>query len=718
VIAIAIGLEQNVTSRIRLILLSAALAIPVSASTFVVPSDRDMVQRADAIVIANAAYSASRPNGDGGIETVTQMFVEEVIKGNPTGSLTLVEPGGTYGGSSTAIPGVPQFIPGQRLLLFLLRTGPNRWAVADLVLGKFSFVNDDAGRPLLLRDAAEIVGWDSDLKPHVEVQRSAPLFLDFVRREARGASGATDYVVAPAPVETSVPQSRFRATTMIAPYTATSYSIIVSGSMGARWTVFPSPVSWFTGTTQEPGAPGGGVTAVQTGIASWNNDCPSNVNYAYAGTDNGTHTQGLHAADGANTVLFERDLSSYGITPFSCSGTGYSGTLGIGGVTSASGTNSVSGETFATTIEGDVEMNKGIANCTLLFNNGDFNTAVTHELGHTLGFRHSDQTRSGSAACTTDPSLECSNTAVMKSFVPTAINGALQAWDQHAVQALYPGGSCGTTGTKRTLGDFNGDHRSDTTVYRSAINTWYVRNVETQQFGIAGDMPVPDDYDGDAKEDLAVFRPSTRQWFVLNSSTGQVTNTAFGVVGDQPVPADYDGDKRDDIAVYRPSTGFWYILNSSTGAVTARGMGGVSGDQPVPGDYDGDGKADAAIYRASTGTWYILNSSNNSVTAVPMGISGDVPVPADYDGDGKTDIAVFRPSTGQWFVYRSSNLTVSVTAWGAGDTPVPGGDYDGDGKYDIAVYRPSTGYWYIVQSSNGATLVVGWGYPGDTPIHH
>ncbi|HEY2829032.1 MAG TPA: hypothetical protein VGJ88_02875, partial [Thermoanaerobaculia bacterium] len=439
------------TSRIRFILLSAALAIPVSAATFVVPSDRDMVQRADAIVIANTAYSASRPNGDGGIETVTQMFVEEVIKGNPTGSLTVVEPGGTYGRFSTAIPGVPQFVPGQRLLLFLRSTGPDRWAVADLVLGKFSFVNDDAGRPLLLRDASEIVGWDPDLKQHVEVHRSAPLFLDFVRREAHGASGATDYVVPPAPVETTAPGSRFRATTMIAPYTATSYSIVVSGSMGARWTVFPSPVTWFTGTTLEPGAPAGGVTAVQTGITAWNNDCASNVNYLYAGTDAGTHTQGLHAPDGANTVLFERDLSSYGITPFTCSGNSYSGTLGIGGVTSASGTNSVSGETFATTVEGDVEMNKGIANCTLLFNNGDFNTAVTHELGHTLGFRHSDQTRSGSAACTTDPSLECSNTAVMKSFIPNGLNAALQPWDQHAVQALYPGGSCGTVGTKRTL---------------------------------------------------------------------------------------------------------------------------------------------------------------------------------------------------------------------------------------------------------------------------
>src|SRR5437764_11309248 len=87
-------------------------------------------------------------------------------------------------------------------------------------------------------------------------------------------------------------------------------------------------------------------------------------------------------------------------------------------------------------------MNRGIANCTTLFNSGDFNSAVTHELGHTLGFRHADQTRDGSSACSSDPSLECSTAAIMKSFITTGINAALQAWDQHAVQAVYPGNVC------------------------------------------------------------------------------------------------------------------------------------------------------------------------------------------------------------------------------------------------------------------------------------
>lgn len=661
-------------ARIRLVLLSAALALPVGAATFVVPSDREMVQRADAIVIANAAYSASRLNHDGGIETVTQMFVEEVIKGNPTGSLTVVEPGGAYGSAATAIPGVPRFVPGQRMLLFLRSVGPDRWAVADLVLGKFTFVNDGAGRPLLLRDENEIVGWDPDLKQHVEAHRSAPEFLDFVRREARGASGAVDYVV-PEPVATgsSTGDGRFRATTMIAPYTATSYTIIISGSMGARWTVFPSGVNWFTGTTQEPGAPGGGVTAVQTGIASWNNDCPSNVNYVYAGTDNGTHTQGLHAADGENTVLFERDLSSYGITPFTCSANGYSGTLGIGGVTSASGTNTVGGETFMTTIEGDVEMNKGLANCTLLFSNGDFNSAVTHELGHTLGFRHSDQTRSGSAACTTDPSLECSNNAIMKAFIATGLNAALQAWDQHAVEAVYPS-QCSSGG---------GDGKADLVWrnYSSGANTvWQMSGATRIGFFTLPTEPstqwtaeATGDFNRDGSTDLVWRNYSTGQNTIWLMSGGVYQSTVF--LPTEPDPnwhiegaGDFNGDGNPDIVWHNYQTGastIWIMSGTSRQSVAFLPTEpDVNWHIVGVGDFNGDGGADLVWRNLSTGAntlWIMSGTSRSQFFFLQQepDPSWHIVAVGDFDGDGHADIVWRNFSTGantMWFMNGSTRV--------------------------------------------------------------
>ena len=58
-----------------------------------------------------------------------------------------------------------------------------------------------------------------------------------------------------------------------------------------------------------------------------------------------------------------------------------------------------------------------------------------------------------------------------------------------------------------------------------------------QQWGQAGDIPVPGDYDGDRRTDFAVWRPATGEWFVIDSSTGQPRPAAqqWGQAGDIPV---------------------------------------------------------------------------------------------------------------------------------------------------------------------------------------
>ena len=276
----------------------------------------------------------------------------------------------------------------------------------------------------------------------------------------------------------------------------------------------------------------------------------------------------------------------------------------------------------------------------------------------------------------------------------------------------------------KAIFDFDGDRKSDISVYRPSTGFWYIMNgsggFTTQQFGNPGgqpDQPVPADYDGDGRTDIAVYRPSTGFWYITNSGTaGSYTTQQFGSPGDQPVPADYDGDGKADIAVYRPSTGFWYITNSS-GGFTVQQFGNPGGqpDQPVPADYDGDGRADIAVYRPSTGFWYITNSGTaGSYTTQQFGSPGDVPVSADYDGDGKADIAVYRPSTGFWYIMNSGVFgSYTVQQFGSpGDIPVPA-DYDGDGRADIAVYRPSTGFWYITNSGTvGSYTVQQFGGPG------
>jgi uncharacterized delta-60 repeat protein len=266
--------------------------------------------------------------------------------------------------------------------------------------------------------------------------------------------------------------------------------------------------------------------------------------------------------------------------------------------------------------------------------------------------------------------------------------------------------------------DYDGDGRSDISVFRPATGAWYLQRSTAGFFGVnfgsVQDKIAPADYDGDGKTDVAVYRPSTGIWYVTNSSNGTVTYHVFGIAEDLPTPADYDGDGKADISVFRPSTGTWYRQNSSNGAFVAAQFG-ADGDKPTIGDFDGDGKADLTVFRPSTGAWYQTYSSNGFLFGEQFGISTDKITPADYDGDGKTDIAIYRPSEGLWYVKRSATNTYVPYVFGlATDIPVPG-DFDGDGKADIGVFRPSDGTWYIANSANSSYTIYQFGQNGDRP---
>ncbi len=270
---------------------------------------------------------------------------------------------------------------------------------------------------------------------------------------------------------------------------------------------------------------------------------------------------------------------------------------------------------------------------------------------------------------------------------------------------------------------------ADLAIWRPGDGNWWVMSGNgsqqvTQQWGLAGDIPVPGDYDGDGKTDFAVFRSSNSNWYLIFSSTGGTTQFGFGTGGDKPVPADYDGDGKTDVAVFRNSNTTWYVNYSST-SVTHAGVYGSAGDIPAPADFDGDGRADLAVFRESNTTFYSLNSANLQTQNTSIGASGDKPVSADYDGDGKADVALWRSSNATWyFKYSSDGSTASVQFGIATDTPVPN-DYDGNSKCDIAVWRGvassspggDVGKWFIRNSSNPATpRVEQWGMAGDIPV--
>jgi uncharacterized delta-60 repeat protein len=264
--------------------------------------------------------------------------------------------------------------------------------------------------------------------------------------------------------------------------------------------------------------------------------------------------------------------------------------------------------------------------------------------------------------------------------------------------------------------DYEGDGKSDITVFRPSTGIWYRMNsyfnqIRAFRFGISEDKIVPADFDGDFLTDVAVFRPSEGNWYIQNSGTGVYSIIHFGLPGDIPVAKDFDGDGKADIAVFRPSTGVWYLLQSRDGFGALRF--GLDEDIPTAADYDGDGKCDIAVFRPSTGVWYIINSNNGGIVTLSFGLTGDIPVQNDFDGDYKADIAVFRPSEGVWYILQSSQGLRAFQFGINGDKPVVA-DYDGDEKADIAVYR--NGAWYILNSSTFTYTFINFGLSGDTAL--
>jgi hypothetical protein len=126
-------------------------------------------------------------------------------------------------------------------------------------------------------------------------------------------------------------------------------------------------------------------------------------------------------------------------------------------------------------------------------------------------------------------------------------------------------------------------------------------------------LPLIGDYNGDGKTDYSVWRPNGGNWFVYDN----FTPTQFGLSTDIPVPADYNGDGKAEFAVYRPHGGLWFVYPSLTPI-----QFGLSGDIPVPGDYNGDGMAEFAVWRPSTGMWYVYPDLTHPLQ---FGLHNDVP---------------------------------------------------------------------------------------------
>lgn len=728
------------------------------AVSYVVPDDRDLLGRSHAVVVAHALNSYTG-FANGTIFTFTNFSIDETIKGRLRHSVTVREPGGSIGNRHFLVPGAPRFRDGERVLLFLRELPGGGWAVTDLALGRFTFVSDVRGRHLLVRDETEFVAFDRHGKTHVEKHRAADEFVNFVRNEAAGRRSEMNYFVEDrADVEFDKFMAQSDEAIVIAPhaFTANSYTMILSGSTGGRWKQFDTGqyVPWFASSLLT-NAPNNGLDAVNAAFGRWNNEPGSSIDFRYAGFDsrrteglygNADNDQNVGEPDATNTFYFERDLTSIGVSRFTCTSNSWGGTVGFGGINATAGTHEhPNRELFYSIGEADVDFNQGVNNCPNFFNSGSFIDSAAHEFGHALGFRHSNHTRDAlaSQSCVGVAGLECSSDAVMNSSVSSGGAG-LRQWDVNAARTVYPGGSVAPEPStaeeppSHDLRDFNGDGVSDIFWRNPSTGEdtlWFLGRGTSFSIiggGNIGTIPLPwrayvGDFNGDNRSDVLWRNPSTGEatMWLLNGRTvlggGNIPPVAGSWI---PVIGDYNRDGRSDILWRNTSTGehgLWFMNGT-----TIIG-GGTPGTIPPPwtpyvGDFDGNGNTDIFWRNTSTGEntlWLLTGTSSFTV-----GGGGNLspiagpwrPYIGDYNGDTRSDIVWRNPTTGEntmWLlngrtVIGGSNLPTIAGPW----IPITG-DYNGDARWDIKWRNTSTGehgLWFL---SGGS--IIGGGTPGTIP---
>ena len=119
--------------------------------------------------------------------------------------------------------------------------------------------------------------------------------------------------------------------------------------------------------------------------------------------------------------------------------------------------------------------------------------------------------------------------------------------------------------------------------------------------GAAGDQPIAGDFNGDGRDSSGVFRRGA--WRIDLDGDGKATaaerNIKFGDPNGLPIVGDFDGDGIDEIGIFQ--NGQWIIDSNNNGEVDAQDQVlelGAAGDLPIVGDFNGDGIDEPGIYRS------------------------------------------------------------------------------------------------------------------------
>lgn len=365
---------------LSLVLLAAVIVRPLQSAVVISRSDEAMLRAAPAIVTGTVVEVYPRHDDRGDIETVTRILVDETIKGTVAAGeiLDLVQFGGALDGRVQAQSGAPRYETGVRYLVVLDRNGRGLWTTFDLALGQFRFVLRD-GKQSLVRDTSEIAGWLESGEPFRDHERSARQFLELARSIAR----------------TQTLQSRVVA----APLALLDFDL---------------------------------KSVAQTAVGKWTGGAAA-MNDTVSATPAGGDTKLL--ADCESRIIADDPHGD--VAGSCCPGVIASAFFGCGSPCGTCPSSVKNGETYMALEAMDIVVNDGASSANIPAES--FLSAIVHELGHTWGFRHSNQNNTLTGPCALP--LPCDAHAIMNSMLLQGVNGALQSWDRDAANEVYGDGS-------------------------------------------------------------------------------------------------------------------------------------------------------------------------------------------------------------------------------------------------------------------------------------
>lgn len=439
-------MSQSARFIARLFVVSA-FAVGLSATTFIIPDDGTFIAKSHAIVIGTVEGSYVRTDGaDFPIETVYEIRLQRILKGDfqPDELVSIVSPGGESGKYGLSVPGAASFSTGQKVLLFLTRH-KDHLETTDLMLGEFTFKTSPRGARVLVRGDDSVDDHGSGEIRAVDKIRSEDEFIDYIQKALAGKPVAPAYFLEPDQVSlppAPQPQPFHRARIMTV-YTAASYTQVGSGSQGVRWptATIASALDYARHTGCTGCDPTNADTFITNGMAAWNNDCASTVNLVLTGTTStaaGATIPDCGICDFQNVIEFGDPQNK-----LSGSWTG-SGTIAVTTIVFTSTPDSA-GTGFRQMFDADIVYQDGY----LPNNEASAPQATTHELGHSIGWRHSNadpSTPNGQTENCNSLTAECAGggfggSAIMFWQV-SSLGYTLQTWDQDAIRAVYPGGAC------------------------------------------------------------------------------------------------------------------------------------------------------------------------------------------------------------------------------------------------------------------------------------